>query len=102
VVTLREVLAVLGVLPWRSSRPGLARSGAAMSSWLACARRWTNSTKGRPRPGAVSADFQFHLRIAQASGNHYFADIINHLGTSIIRAPASIPRAWPMMTRPIT
>ena len=23
-------------------------------------------------------------RIAQASGNHYFADIINHLGTSII------------------
>ena len=29
-------------------------------------------------------DFSFHLQIAQATGNPYFADIMSHLGTAII------------------
>jgi DNA-binding FadR family transcriptional regulator len=30
------------------------------------------------------SDFRFHLQIAQATGNPYFADIMSHLGTAII------------------
>jgi len=32
----------------------------------------------------VSPDFRFHLQIARATGNPYFADIMTHLGTTII------------------
>ena len=32
----------------------------------------------------VAPDFRFHLEIAQATGNPYFADIMSHLGTTII------------------
>jgi GntR family transcriptional regulator, transcriptional repressor for pyruvate dehydrogenase complex len=32
----------------------------------------------------VSPDFRFHLAIAKATGNPYFADIMSHLGTTII------------------
>jgi DNA-binding FadR family transcriptional regulator len=33
---------------------------------------------------AVSPDFRFHLAIAQATGNRYFADIMSHLGATLI------------------
>ncbi|GAA4340894.1 FadR/GntR family transcriptional regulator [Variovorax defluvii] len=39
----------------------------------------------------VAPDFRFHMQIAQATGNPYFADIMSHLGTNIIprtRIPA--------------
>lgn len=39
------------------------------------------STHGK---AAASADFRFHLCIAQASGNRYFADIVQSLGGGII------------------
>jgi GntR family transcriptional regulator, transcriptional repressor for pyruvate dehydrogenase complex len=32
----------------------------------------------------VGLDVQFHLKIAEASGNRYFFDILHHLGTNII------------------
>jgi GntR family transcriptional repressor for pyruvate dehydrogenase complex len=32
----------------------------------------------------VSPDFRFHLEVAHATGNRYFADIMGHLGTTII------------------
>lgn len=32
----------------------------------------------------VQHDFSFHLQIAQATGNPYFADIMGHLGTTLI------------------
>jgi GntR family transcriptional repressor for pyruvate dehydrogenase complex len=32
----------------------------------------------------VAPDFRFHLQIAQATGHPYFADIMSHLGTTII------------------
>nr|WP_309830572.1 FadR/GntR family transcriptional regulator [Paracidovorax wautersii] len=32
----------------------------------------------------VAHDFRFHLHIAKATGNPYFADIMNHLGTTLI------------------
>jgi DNA-binding FadR family transcriptional regulator len=33
---------------------------------------------------AVSPDFRFHLAIANATGNRYFADIMSHLGATLI------------------
>jgi GntR family transcriptional repressor for pyruvate dehydrogenase complex len=33
---------------------------------------------------SISPDFRFHLAIAQATGNPYFAEILGHLGTNII------------------
>jgi len=33
---------------------------------------------------AVSPDFRFHLAIANATGNRYFADIMSHLGAALI------------------
>lgn len=32
----------------------------------------------------VAPDFRFHLQIAQATGNPYFADIMTHLGATVI------------------
>ena len=32
----------------------------------------------------VSPDFRFHLQVALSTGNRYFADIMSHLGTTII------------------
>ncbi|WP_028696425.1 FadR/GntR family transcriptional regulator [Pseudomonas cremoricolorata] len=86
VVTLREVLAVLelrialevesaGLAAQRRSEAELADMRAALDELNEGAAHATD---------AVSADFQFHLHIARASGNHYFADILDHLGTSII------------------
>ncbi|ONN71037.1 FadR/GntR family transcriptional regulator [Pseudomonas oryzihabitans] len=38
-----------------------------------------------PQSGvAIQADFQFHLKIAKASGNTYLLDIMKHLGTKLI------------------
>ncbi|GAA6142309.1 FadR/GntR family transcriptional regulator [Hydrogenophaga sp. 5NK40-0174] len=33
---------------------------------------------------AIPSDFQFHMEVAMATGNRYFADLMNHLGTVII------------------
>ena len=32
----------------------------------------------------MASDFQFHLQIAEATGNRYFTDIMSHLGTTLI------------------
>jgi DNA-binding FadR family transcriptional regulator len=32
----------------------------------------------------VGPDFRFHLQIAESTGNPYFADIMRHLGTTLI------------------
>jgi DNA-binding FadR family transcriptional regulator len=42
---------------------------------------------------AVSPDFRFHLAIANATGNRYFADIMGHLGSTLIpRTRINSPR----------
>lgn len=41
----------------------------------------------------VTSDFRFHLVVANATGNRYFADIMNHLGATLIpRARINSPR----------
>ena len=86
VVTLREVLAVLELriaLEVESASLAAQRRSDEQLAGMRAALDELNEGAAHALD-AVSADFQFHLRIAQASGNHYFADIIHHLGTSII------------------
>ncbi|MGE8495904.1 MAG: FadR/GntR family transcriptional regulator [Pseudomonas sp.] len=86
IVTLREVLAILelrislevesaGLAAQRRSPEQLAAMRAALD-----ALGYSAAHSG----DAVASDFQFHLTIAEATGNRYFTDIMSHLGTSII------------------
>jgi DNA-binding FadR family transcriptional regulator len=42
---------------------------------------------------AITPDFEFHLQVARAAGNRYFADLMSHLGTVVIPR-ARINTAW--------
>lgn len=86
VVTMRDVLAILelrisleteaaGLAASRRSDTQLQQLRAALDNFQTCARNGSET---------VASDVQFHLLIAQASGNRYFHDILNHLGTNII------------------
>jgi len=86
VITMRDVLAILelrisleteaaGLAASRRSDAQLQQLRVALDSFQAC------SIKGGD---TVASDVQFHLLIAQASGNRYFHDILSHLGTNII------------------
>ncbi|MDM5177304.1 FadR/GntR family transcriptional regulator [Massilia sp. DJPM01] len=95
IVTVLDVLAMLE----------LRISMEAEAAWLAAARRseaqvaelakvlgamQRSVARGSP---AVDADVQFHLLIAQATGNRYFVDILSQLGTTIIpRARVNTPQ----------
>jgi GntR family transcriptional regulator, transcriptional repressor for pyruvate dehydrogenase complex len=77
----------------------------AEAAWLAASRRTEaqvaelakvlgsmqrSVSRGGP---AVDADVQFHLLIAQATGNRYFVDILSQLGNTIIpRARLNMPQ----------
>jgi GntR family transcriptional repressor for pyruvate dehydrogenase complex len=95
IVTVMDVLAMLE----------LRISMEAEAAWLAAARRTDaqveelgrvlaemqrSVAQGSP---AVDADVQFHLVIAQATGNRYFVEILSQLGTTIIpRARVNMPQ----------
>ena len=95
IVTVMDVLAMLE----------LRISMEAEAAWLAAARRSEaqvaelakvlgamQRSVARASP-AVDADVQFHLLIAQATGNRYFVDILSQLGTTIIpRARINMPQ----------
>ena len=86
IVTLRDVLAVLE----------LRISLETESAGLAALRRTEEQLRGLREAldafeanvvaggDTVQHDFSFHLQIAQATGNPYFADIMGHLGTTLI------------------
>lgn len=86
VITMRDVLAILelrisleteaaGLAASRRSPAQLQELRVALDLFHACATKGANT---------VAADVQFHLLIAQASGNRYFHDILSHLGKNII------------------
>jgi GntR family transcriptional repressor for pyruvate dehydrogenase complex len=86
IITMRDVLAILelrisleteaaGLAASRRSDPELKDLRVALDTFEASARSGGET---------VPSDVQFHLLIAQASGNRYFHDILNHLGTNII------------------
>ena len=82
--TVRTIGEVLAILELRISLETEA-------AWLAASRRSEaqlaamGEALARIRAGgSVEADVQFHLLIAQATGNRYFVDILTDLGTHII------------------
>jgi DNA-binding FadR family transcriptional regulator len=86
--TIRTIDDVLSILELRISLETEA-------AWLAAARRSTEQVEemgavlqrirqSQGQPGAVETDVQFHLLIAQATGNRYFVDILSDLGNTII------------------
>ena len=82
--TIRTIEDVLAILELRISLETEA-------AWLAASRRTEEQARDmgaalqRILQGAsVEADVQFHMLIAQATGNRYFVDILTHLGTTII------------------
>ncbi|WP_263261083.1 FadR/GntR family transcriptional regulator [Pseudomonas entomophila] len=86
IVTLRDVLAVLELrisLEVESAGLAAARRTEAQLLSMREALDALNESAAHATDAVVS-DFQFHLRIALATGNRYFTDIMSHLGTSII------------------
>lgn len=82
--TIRTLGDVLAILELRISLETEA-------AWLAASRRTEQQAQELGaalqrivQGGSVEADVQFHLLIAQATGNRYFVDILTHLGTTII------------------
>jgi len=80
---------VLAVLELRISLETESAGLAAMrrtEAHLRCMAEALRDFEHNIRSGGdtVAHDFRFHLQIAEATGNPYFADIMNHLGTTLI------------------
>lgn len=104
IVTLRDVLAILELrisLEVESAGMAAQRRNDAQLKAIREALDAINES-AMHASDAVSSDFHFHLRIAEATGNRYFTDILSHLGTSIIPRTGSIPPAWRVTIRPTT
>lgn len=86
IVTLRDVLAILEFrISLEVESAGLAAQRRSSVQLQAIREALDAINDGVAHSSdAVSADFQFHLRIAESTGNRYFTDIMSHLGTSII------------------
>lgn len=86
VTTIRDVLAMLEL------RISIETEAAALAAirhteeHLREMRRALDSFRDHFDSGkaTVGPDFQFHLAIARATGNDYFWNILNHLGSSVI------------------
>ena len=85
IVTLREVLALLELrISLEVETAGLAAQRRTEAQLTAMREALDAIKASAANAEAVASDFQFHLRIAEATGNRYFTDIMSHLGTSII------------------
>lgn len=86
ILTLLDVMAVLEFrISVESEAAGLAalrRSDQHLASMRAALADLERAVQGSG--DSVEADIAFHLHIANASGNHYFFDILRQLGTAII------------------
>jgi GntR family transcriptional repressor for pyruvate dehydrogenase complex len=86
VVTMRDVLAILELrISLETEAAGLA-AGRRSDTQLQQLRGALDVFQASARSGSetVPSDMQFHLLVAQSSGNRYFHDILSHLGTNII------------------
>lgn len=86
VVTLRDVVAILELrIGLEVESAGLAAQRRSDEQLAAMRQALDALSYSASHSGdAVVSDFQFHLLIAEATGNRYFTDIMSHLGTSII------------------
>ena len=86
IVTVLDLLAMLELrisLEAEAAWLAASRRSAAQVALLAKALATMQKSVESGRP-AVDADVQFHLLIAQATGNRYFVEILTQLGTTII------------------
>ena len=86
---LPNVVEVLAMLEFRISLESEAAALAAArrtEEQLQALRRALDDFQEAQRSGgnAAEADFQFHLRIAEATGNRHFSDVFSHFGISTI------------------
>jgi DNA-binding FadR family transcriptional regulator len=86
VATSVDVLAVLELrISLETESAGLAASRRTEDQLRAMREALDDFERNVAVAGnTVAPDFRFHLEIAQATGNPYFADIMSHLGTTII------------------
>ncbi|MDM0040532.1 FadR/GntR family transcriptional regulator [Variovorax sp. J22G21] len=86
IATSVDVLAVLELrISLETESAGLAASRHTEEQLLAMRQALDDFERNVEAAGdTVAPDFRFHLQIAQATGNPYFADIMSHLGTTII------------------
>ncbi|MNX24051.1 HTH-type transcriptional regulator LutR [compost metagenome] len=86
IATSVDVLAVLELrISLETESAGLAASRRT-DEQLVAMRQALDAFEQNVKVGGdtVGPDFAFHLEIAQSTGNPYFADIMRHLGTTII------------------
>lgn len=87
IATAVDVMAVLELrISLETESAGLAaqrRSDAQLAEMRAALDAFEANVVGG-EGDAVSPDFRFHLAIAAATGNRYFADIMSHLGATVI------------------
>jgi DNA-binding FadR family transcriptional regulator len=86
IATTVDVLAVLELrISLETESAGLAATRRNEEQLLAMREALDDFQRNVQEAGdTVAPDFRFHLQIAQATGNPYFADIMSHLGTTII------------------
>ncbi|MEJ7686022.1 MAG: FadR/GntR family transcriptional regulator [Variovorax sp.] len=86
IATSVDVLAVLELrISLETESAGLAATRRTDDQLLAMRDALDDFERNVAAAGdTVAPDFRFHLQIAQATGNPYFADIMSHLGTTII------------------
>jgi len=86
IATSVDVLAVLELrISLETESAGLAATRRTEDQLLAMREALDDFERNVAVAGdTVAPDFRFHLQIAQATGNSYFADIMSHLGTTII------------------
>ena len=86
VITMRDVLAILELrISLETEAAGLAANRRSEAQLQQLRTALDAFLDGAGKGGdTVVSDVQFHLLIAQASGNRYFHDILSHLGSNII------------------
>ncbi|HXD39447.1 MAG TPA: FadR/GntR family transcriptional regulator [Ramlibacter sp.] len=86
IATAVDVMAVLELrISLETESAGLAaqrRSDSQLAEMRAALDAFEANVGGAG--DAVTPDFRFHLAIANATGNRYFADIMSHLGATLI------------------
>ena len=86
VITVRDLVAILELRISLETEAAALAASRRSDEQLAQLRAALDSFQASARSGdeTVPSDLQFHLLVAQSSGNRYFHDILSHLGLNII------------------
>ena len=85
--TLSEVIALLELrmsLETEAAALAAKRASPAHVDRLRELLEAIEQTASHASDDAADPDFEFHLTVAEATGNHYFSDLLRHLGRTII------------------